>query len=780
MKSTGLCPTTPVPIFRRYPMKFFPRKLCSLVLAFAIILSLPAAVFASPAMGDDLDERTLTVGYETEWTANTFWSNSQSDLRSENYVTYSPSTRVTPIVTYGESITSRAKLTTMAAQLEKEGYRVVAGINGDFYNTANGVPLGIVVTDGIIRSGSSYYYALGFLPDGEVIFGTPNLMTHVNAVSSLTDETIRIAVQDINKDRTDKGVYLYTYDFNAKHTTGTTAVGTDVVLSLVDGSLSVGGTVTLQVEEVLVDNATAVTLDEETFVLSANNSSPELYRELLLQLAEGDLVEITVSSEDERWNDVDYAVGTLYQLVEDGKVHSDTNLVSGSAPRTAVGIKRNGDIIFYTIDGRQSGHSVGATYTMVAKRLIELGCETAFAMDGGGSTGLLLSLPGESASLQNKPSDGYERAVTNQIFLVTPADTSTGYGGGVYIRPESYHVLAGADVTFRASAYDSTLFPVGSDVTVTSGGGEVEDNILHTPFTGSSVTLSATADSGRRGSATIKLVTTPDSITVRQNGKAVSTLVIGSGDSAQFDAAAVYKHLPLLAQNTCFTWELSDDALGTVDENGLFTAGTRKASGTLTVSAGNTSAEIAIEVKNGDYFDDIADSFAREYINSLYERGIVGGKDVGIFAPDDYVTRQQFAAMLYRALGLNDADFEDVELPFADQGKLSSYAVTPVKALYSLGILNGSSTGGKLYVSPHEPLSRAQACAFIARAMDISSEEIPDYTDIDNFPSYAPAYVGALSELGIIGGYKDGSFRPRNYMTREQMCKVLYLMLENQ
>ena len=42
----------------------------------------------------------------------------------------------------------------MAAQLEAEGYRVVAGINGDFYNTANGVPLGIVVTDGIIRSGS--------------------------------------------------------------------------------------------------------------------------------------------------------------------------------------------------------------------------------------------------------------------------------------------------------------------------------------------------------------------------------------------------------------------------------------------------------------------------------------------------------------------------------------------------------------------------------------------------------------------------------------------------
>ncbi len=761
-------------------MKNFPRKLCSLVLAFAIILSLPMAASASPALGDDLSDRTLSVGYGTDWTSGTFWSNSQSDLRNENYVTYSPSMQVTPIVTYGEAVTSRTKLTTMAAQLEAEGYRVVAGINGDFYNTSNGVPLGLVVTDGVIRSGSSYYYALGFMPDGEVIFGTPNLITTVNAVSSLTDEPVGIAVQDINKDRTDKGVYLYTYDFNAKHTTGTTAVGTDVVLSLVEGSLSIGGTVTLQVEEVLVENSTAVNLTEDTFVLSANNSSPELYRELLQQLVAGDIVTISVDCDDLRWGEVDYAVGSLYRLLEEGKVHSDTSLAPGSAPRTAVGIKRNGDIIFYTIDGRQSGHSVGATHTMVAKRLLELGCVDAFAMDGGGSTGMLLSLPGETSSLQNKPSDGYERAVTNQIFLVTPANTATGFGGGVYIRPESYQVLAGADVSFRASAYDSNFFPAESNrITVTANSGVVEGNILHTPFSGSSITLSASAN-GRNGRTEIRLVTTPDSITVRQNGKKIDSLIVGSGESVQLDAAAFSNHLPLLSQNTCFTWELSDDLLGTVDENGVFTAGTRSLSGTLTVSAGSTSFELPVEVKNGDYFSDISDHFAREYINALYERGVVGGKGEGIFAPDDYVTRQQFAAMLYRAMNISDEDLAGLDLPFADASKLSEYAINPVKALYALGITTGSQSGGKLYFSPYDTLSRAQACAFVARAMGISSDELPAFTDLDSFPSYAPAYVDALSDLGIIGGYPDGSFRPRNNMTRAQVCKVLYLMLENQ
>ena len=762
-------------------MKISPRRLCSLLLAVTMTLSLGVVALASPAMGDDLAEHTVSIGHGTSYTANTFWSNSQSDLRSENYVTYTPTSRITPVVTFGDSITSRAKLTDMAKQLAQEGYRVVAGINGDFYNTANGVPLGIVVTDGVIRSGSSYYYALGFMPDGEVIFGNPNLITTATAVPSLTGTPIGIAVQDINKDRSDKGVYLYTYDFNAKHTTGTTAVGTDVVLSLVEGSLSVGGNVTLRVDQVLVENSTAVTLTPETFVLSANNSSPALYRELLQQLLPGDEVTVSVRSEDTRWEQVDYAVGTLYQLVEKGAVHSDASLVSGSAPRTAVGIKRNGDVIFYTIDGRQSGHSVGATYTMVAKRLIELGCETAFAMDGGGSTGLLVSLPGEDAKLQNSPSDGYERAVTNQILLVTAEDNATGYGGGVYLHPDSYHVLAGADVTFRVSSYDSSYFPVSGNIRVNTSSGEIEGNVLHTASGSGKVTLSATADGGRTGRAEIRVVSTPDSITAYKDGKKVSELtIIGSGDSVQFSAKAVHNHLPLLAQNDCFSWAVSDPALGTIDENGLFTAGSRSISGSIIVSAGSTSVEIPVQVKNGDYFSDISDSFAREYINSLYERGVVTGKDDGTFAPDDYVTRQQFAAMLYRALELNDADYESFNLPFADGSGIRSYALTPVKALYSRGIINGTKSGNKIYFYPYDTLSRAQACAFIARAMGISSDEIPDYTDLDNFPSYAPAYVSALSELGIIGGYKDGSFRPRNNMTREQVCKVLYLMLENQ
>ena len=61
-----------------------------------------------------------------------FWSSSYSDLRTENVVTYTSNGDVTPLVTFGGSLTSRSTVTSSARALEGQGYRVVAGINGDF------------------------------------------------------------------------------------------------------------------------------------------------------------------------------------------------------------------------------------------------------------------------------------------------------------------------------------------------------------------------------------------------------------------------------------------------------------------------------------------------------------------------------------------------------------------------------------------------------------------------------------------------------------------------
>lgn len=89
-----------------------------------------------------------------------------SDLRTENYVTYKPSDSISPVVSFGSSIPDKQTVTSMAKALEKNGRRVLSGINGDYFVMATGDPLGIVITDGVLRSSASYLHAIGFNADG--------------------------------------------------------------------------------------------------------------------------------------------------------------------------------------------------------------------------------------------------------------------------------------------------------------------------------------------------------------------------------------------------------------------------------------------------------------------------------------------------------------------------------------------------------------------------------------------------------------------------------------
>ncbi len=131
-------------------------------------------------------------------------------------------------------------------------------------------------------------------------------------------------------------------------------------------------------------------------------------------------MDINISSEDTRWNNVQHAVGAMYWILKDGKV--DTSISDrASAPRTAVGVKPDGSVVFYTIDGRQSGLSVGATIQMAAQRLQELGCENAVLLDGGGSTTLVSTYPdfGTSSTI-NSPSEGTPLCFQRHLPAVQP------------------------------------------------------------------------------------------------------------------------------------------------------------------------------------------------------------------------------------------------------------------------------------------------------------------------------------------------------------------------
>lgn len=559
-------------------MKNIIRKVLSVGLAAALLAQ--SAAFASEALGHDLAATEALLSEGTELASGTFWSDSHTDLRRENYVAYTPGERVTPVVFYGDSSRALTTVPAAAKALEEGGKRVVAGINGDYYDTANGLPIGSTMVNGELRNISGDpYYAVGFHADGTAVIGDPKL-----SVTATVNGGSGFPVFAFNYIRhSDFGIFLYDHRFNAQGTAGLTEPGVDVLCSVESGALTIGGQLALRVDEVLPE-ASGTAIPAGKFLLTANLGAGEGYTAPLLALQSGDSVVLSVSSGtgDPAWNSVVNLLGAPELLVSGGAVAG--GLPAGSAPRTAIGQRPDGTLLLYTIDGRRAGYSIGATLTAVAMRLVELGCVTAVALDGGGSTALAATLPDETAArLINTPSENSPRAVSNHLFLVAD-NTPSGSADHVYLSAAADKALPGAKVALSSALIDTNYIPMDTPVSLRTDRGSVADGVLTVPDSAGTVTVTAEAE-GLSAETTVEAAL-PERISVQRGGTEISSVTIAPGKSVSLTAQGITNHLPLAGGNDCFRWEYEGTGVTLSDGGSTLTAGKDAAAGTLTVSLG--------------------------------------------------------------------------------------------------------------------------------------------------------------------------------------------------
>lgn len=192
--------------------------------------------------------------------------------------------------------------------------------------------------------------------------------------------------------------------------------------------------------------------------------------------------------------------------------------------------------------------------------------------------------------------------------------------------------------------------------------------------------------------------------------------------------------------------------------------------------SGGTSARydvsndyITDEPKN--YFDDLSDAeWARDAINYLAEKNIVNGVEPRKFMPNENVTREEFIKILSEVFGWNVAaehNFSDVEN--------GSWYEKYVSYAYNKGIVNGYD--GKFGVG--QSVTREDIAAFLYRAaalenIDLKAVRESALSDENQISDYAKEPVKALCDAGIINGYGDGSFKPKAYCTRAEICRLIY------
>jgi exopolysaccharide biosynthesis protein len=754
-----------------------------LALCLALCLIVPQ-VFASDALGSDRYGRTVELAAGTTVTENSLWSATYSDLRTERYVTYTPSSSVTPVVWYGSTVVGTAKLTTAAARLEAQGYRVVAGINGGFFNS-DGTAVGLVMSDGVIRRLNAWNgYMVGFGADGSVFIDGSSL-TEMVSWTSASGGAVKLSLAAINGSRNNGGLYLYTDDFGTS--TQNTLAGVDVILEPVTAGaqLTMNGSVTLKVVRVIDSTQEGVSAENVIpsgcFVLSANQNCDASLLDSLRALTAGTQVTVSISGGDSRWANAVYGVSGMYSLVENGKAVS--GLADGAAPRTALGVKQDGSVVFYTIDGRQSGYSIGATLTQVAKRLIELGCVQAVALDGGGSTSLGATLPGaDSFSLLNSPSGGAARSVHNSILLVTRAAESTQVSS-FYVEPAQKIILTGGQTTLTAKAVGENGGSVsysGSVAWSAEGGSVSAGGVFTAGSTTGTYSVTASAEDAS-GSAPVRVVDALSKLTItrRSTGKSVTSLSLQAGDTVELDASGTWYNLSVGMTDQNVVWKTTG-GVGTIDQNGTFTAGKDTASGTITATAGGKTVTISVKVERTYPFADISSHWSRDYVARLYELGLTTGSTdasgAKVYRPDGQLTRGELMVFISRLLGVDTAQYESVALPFTDAASIPDWMRSQVKAMYALGVLTGSEVNGGLYADVNSPITREQAMTMLGRVLAQQTEtDLSGFADAGKVSSWASPYVQTLVAQGIVSG-SGGYLNPGSNITRGEMAKILVLV----
>lgn len=767
------------------------RRLGLIALALCLLATTALAALEDPADKATLplaDNVSLVTG-GWELTAPEDDTSGVTPFVREHIITYTPDDTVWPMVAYGSTLYGRSTMAQTAKYLTDAGLSVVAAVNGSFFDMLTGIPYGIIVTDGVLRSSGSGY-AIGFYADGSAVIGAPELnIAVVTPDGAQTNVFYNKALTLTN------GVGLYSPDYDAK--TKNTVPAYNVVLQPVqgeDGALSLDGTVRARVTGT-VASTPSCPIPDGCFVLAiAEGTAYASVLQNLQSLKTGDEVVIRTSAAD-GWEDVVYACGGGDLLLEDGRALDEDSFTLDTAKerkaRTAAGLKKDGTLVLYTADKAvKADRSEGLTLSELAERMEKEGCVIALNLDGGGSTALGAQYPGYASCVTvNTPADGSLRPCANFIYLVR-RQTLSRQATQLYLYPYAQPVLPGAKVGLTLKAADSNYMPAALPGTAgfSATGGTVTDEGVVTvdkETNAGEVRVTARAG-GLTAQATLSVLRQVSEISVLKEDTttALKTLTVAAGSKTDLKASARSYGRAVAAQDACFTWQC-DEQIGTVDANGVFTAANAagKLTGMLAVSYGQTSVELPVTVAAADPFADMKDHWAKSYVSEMYFDGVLAGSPGAdgklYYRPDDSMTRQEFVVALMRFMKVDTSGYSAVQLPFVDADKTAGWAMDAMKAAYALGYVGGSGSNGKLYGNPTSTITRQEAMVILARSQGLTQATdrtaLSRFSDASLVADWAAESLAAMIERNIIGG-SNGKLNPTGQVTRAEVAKMLYAL----
>lgn len=210
--------------------------------------------------------------------------------------------------------------------------------------------------------------------------------------------------------------------------------------------------------------------------------------------------------------------------------------------------------------------------------------------------------------------------------------------------------------------------------------------------------------------------------------------------------------------------------------------GTKNNGGSSGVSAGIlpsvnqqpvSSEETAANQADFQFYDLENVEWARDAIEYLAKTSVLSGKEKGVFAPSENLTRAQACTILCRMFSIPEWDAGSTFTDIAEGDWCKGY----VMAANQMGIVMGQS---EKFFGADSDITRQDFVVMLKRAMDYfqvaleKNDTEVTFIDAENIREYALESVKAFSAAGIISGRDDGSFDPTGRITRAEAARVAY------
>jgi PKD repeat protein len=398
-----------------------------------------------------------------------------------------------------------------------------------------------------------------------------------------------------------------------------------------------------------------------------------------------------------------------------------------------------------------------------------------------------------TTSTVHNPSHSYASAGTYTVSL-----TATNAGGSNTATKTGYITVTAPPPSAPVAAFSATPTSGTAPLTV-----QFTDTSTNAPTSwswsfgdgGTSTAKSPSHTYSAAGTYTVSLTATNAGGSDTMTKAGYITVTAPSGEvTAEFSALPTRGSVPLSVRftdastgsPTSWLWDFGDQTSATSANPAHTYTSPGRRTVTLTVTAGGASNTMTKKgyIRIGPK-DVSSASWAFDPIVTVWDAGLVKGYPGDLYRPGLEVTRDQMAVYLARAIAGDDdaVPAGPAVATFPDVGT-DHWAYRYIEYLNAVGVAMGYPDGS---YNPSEPVTRDQMAVYVARTIAVPLGEVglmtyaaplePSFSDVLQ-DHWAYRYIEYVRERGVVQGYPDGGYHPKDVVTRDQMAVYVQRALQ--